>query len=176
MIELLGINEQEEREAFVIDNDSKAEWAVRKIKEAADERDRLLDLIAMEECRIATEKEAIMMRYRNETGWMTNQLEHYMQTVKCKETKTTKTYQLLTGRLKIKKGGIDYKRDNESLLAWAKANRSELVKIKTEESVDWATLKKSVELTDDGLIDTETGVAIEGVTAEQKPDTFEVEL
>lgn len=163
-------------EGFKIDTDVKADWAVRKIKDAAEERDRLLALVAERMTELEEQKAMIEEKYEKDTEWLKGQLWIYCQQVKTKDTKTQSTYQLLSGKLKIKRGGIDYKRDNEELLKWAKDSSPEFVKVKTDESIDWAALKKTVSVYDGNVISNETGEVIPGITPVQKEDTFEVEF
>lgn len=171
--------EQEEIEnaiqgEFVIDNDSKAEWALKKIKEAQDEHDRLLALVIEEEQLLQAKKEQIDKRLDNTTAYLRSLLLSYMETVKCKETQTQRSYQLLTGKLIRKKGTIDFVRDEEKLLAWTQANKPDLVKAKY--SVDWNTLKKTLTVTPKGEVITEEGELLDCITTEQKPDKFEIKF
>lgn len=166
---------QEEREAFTITDDKAADWAVRKIKEEAAERDRLLELVAAEEQALAEKKEQILKRYDSATGYLKGLLAQYFETVPTKETKTQRTYQLLNGKLKLKKGGIDYQRDDEALLSWCKEEMPAVVKVK--ETVDWANLKKILTVTEQGkVLIADTGEIVESITAVQKADTFEVDF
>lgn len=159
---------------FVIDNDSKAEWALKKIKEAQDEHDRLLALVVEEEQLLQTKKEQIDKRLDSDTAYLRSLLMAYMESVKCKETQTQKSYQLLTGKLIRKKGTIDYIRDEDKLLEWTKQNKPDLVK--TKYSVDWSTLKKSLTVTPKGEVITDEGELLDCITTEIKPDKFEIKF
>lgn len=166
--------EQLEAQGFVIDNDSKAEWALKKIKAAQYEHDRLEDLIAAEHEVLTEKKRKIDEQLSRETGYLKYMLNQYMDSVNCKETKTQRTYQLLTGKLVRKVGGIDYIRDDEQLLIWARANRPGCIKIK--ESLDWAGFKKELTVEEDGTVITSDGEVLEAVRAEKKEDTFDIKF
>lgn len=159
-----------EYEGFVIDNDNKAEWALRKIKEAEEEHDRIVNLINAQRTILNDKECELDDKLEHETSYLKHLLEQYMGTVKCKETKTQKSYQLLSGKLVHKLGGIEYKKDEDALLEWVKNNRPLLVKVK--DSVDWAELKKELITAEDGTVITQDGEIIECITAEQKPDSF----
>lgn len=159
---------------FEIDSDTKAEWAIRKIKEAQEEHDRILALIDAEEDRLKERREKIAKKLDNDTGYLKLLLYSYMDMVKCKETKTQKSYQLLSGKLVYKYGGIDYQRDEEKLLDWTRLNKPEYVKVKS--SVDWAGLKKELITNEDGSVCTADGEIIDAIHAERKPNTLEVKF
>ena len=162
-------------EEFVIDNDEKAEWALRKIREATEERDRLLSLAQLERLRIDKEEEGIRSRFESDTGFLKVLLQNYFDTVQHKETKTQEKYQLLSGALVKKKGGVKYTRDDAAIIKWIQDNqRNEFLKVKL--SPDWENLKKQTTVHDGVVIFSETGEVVEGVTVEQEPDEFVVKL
>lgn len=159
---------------FVIDNDSKAEWALKKIKEAQDEHDRLIALADEEEEHLKVKRAKIDSKLETDTSYLKYLLSKYIDTVTCKETKTQKSYQLLTGKVVRKYGGIDYKRDEEKLLAWTSLYKPEFVKVKS--SVDWAGLKKELTALDSGEVVTAEGEVLDCITAERQPDKIEIKF
>ncbi len=168
-----NINEAHSKD-FLIDSDTKAEWALKKIKEAQDEHDRLLALVIEEEQLLQAKKEQIDKRLDSDTAYLRSLLMAYMEGVKCKETQTQKSYQLLTGKLIRKKGTIDFIRDEDKLLEWTKQNKPDLVKAKY--SVDWSTLKKTLTVTPKGEVITDEGEMLDCITTEVKPDKFEIKF
>lgn len=174
----MGNEEKDEvLQGFTIDDDSKAEWALEKIKEATEERDRLLNLIKEKEAELAAKKAGITEKYERETGYLKGLLQQYMNTVECKSTKTQDTYQLLSGKLIRKKPTTEYKVDDEKLLAWLSDNGHEEL-IKTESKPRWGELKKL--LTGDpesGLTMIEgTGELVDGVEAKLTEPKFDIKL
>lgn len=168
-----SINEAHSKD-FVIDNDTKAEWAIRKIREAQNEHDRIHALIDAEAKRLLERIEKNNKKLDADTSYLKYLLNNYMNTVKCKETKTQRSYQLLSGKLVRKKGTIDFIRDENKLLEWTQANKPDLVK--TEYSVDWSTLKKTLTVTPKGEVITDEGELLDCITTEVKPDKFEIKF
>lgn len=169
------INETKEG-LFVIDSDTKAEWALEKIKAAQEDRDRLLDIVKYKEAELAEKKAKIEADYDNDTGYLKQLLAAYMQTVPTRKTKTQSTYKLVTGSLVMKQGGYEYKRDETSLCEWLENNGySDFVKV--DKKAAWGELKKGTTVNEDGSVCiSETGEIVEGVTAARKPDEFDVKF
>jgi len=158
-------------ERFIIDNDKKADWAIEKIKDERAEFDRLekiaLDRIAELNQRVKDLQE----RTERRTGNLKALLMDYMQTVKpTKQTKTQTQYELLSGKLVMKKQQPEYVRDETALLAWAEQTAPELVKVKKE--VSWGDLKKQADVSGKSLL--LDGEVIPGVIVVERPDVFEV--
>lgn len=163
-----------EEEKWTIDNDEKAEWALKKIREETEEHDRLMKLAAAEQEKLTARIAEINKAYEDGTSWLKYQLSQYFETVPHKTTKTTEKYALLSGTLVRKKGGIEYKRDDGAVLTWLNENRLDQF-IKTKLDVDWKELKTRTSITEDGMVVfDDTGEIIDGIKAEQKPDTFDI--
>lgn len=163
-----------EEEKWTIDNDEKAEWALKKIREETEEHDRLIKLAAAEQEKLTARIAEINKAYEDGTSWLKYQLSQYFETVPHKATKTTEKYALLSGTLVRKKGGIEYKRDDGAVLTWLNENRLDQF-IKTKLDVDWKELKTRTSITEDGMVVfDDTGEIIDGIKAEQKPDTFDI--
>lgn len=167
------IIDEQVQQAFTIDNDNAAEWAIKKIAEKRAELNRYemvcQNAINVYQMKVAEARE----KAQRETSNLEGLLRAYFESVPHKATKTQETYKLPSGTLKLKKGGIEYVRDEESLLPWVKANKPERIKVK--ESVDWSGLKAEVTVAGMSVVD-ENGEAIPGVTVVDKPDTFTVDL
>lgn len=156
-------------------DDGGAEWCLRKIREAD------ADLATM---RTHYEKQLKLVQERHDqtVAKMQGLLRKYLQKMEqdgvAKKTKTQTSYELPTGRLIRKAGGIEYKRDKAKLLEWLKASKmQEFIKTQVVQDPDWAGLKKGAKAMPDGtVIFEETGEVISGVEAIQQDDTFKVEL
>ena len=169
------INEEVEKEAFKIDNDKAAEWALSKIRE---EKAELLRMETLCKNMIESYQERLQRAnkdFETKTSYLKSQLQQYFETVTPKVTKTQATYTLPSGKLKKKFGTIEYIKDEEKLLNWVKLNGGIDDFIKIKESVKWAELKKALIEKDDKLL-TEDGEIVDGVVLQRKPDTFEVEI
>lgn len=156
---------QEQTPGFVIDSDSKAQWAMDKIKEAREDSakwkahyERAMSLIV--EANEQTEH------------YMLELLAAYFATVPHHDTKTQSTYTLPGGVLCMKQQAPEYKRDPAALLAWAKANMPEAVKVKEE--ADWAAIKKVCASGTACIAD--TGEVVDGVEVIQREPVFSVTI
>ena len=163
-----------EGEEWTIRDDRAAEWAIEKIRAAREERDRLIGLAELKIAELEDRKQRLRDRCDMETGWLQGKLAEYFDIVPHKATKTTESYKLLTGTLKVKKGGAVMKPDEERLTEYLFQNFPEYVKVVQKPA--WGEYKKRLTVTDAGVVDTETGEVVDCVTVEQKPDEFIVEV
>ena len=111
------------------DSDQQADWCLRKIREAQEDKARWKEFY-QEQMRRAEEKADRTI------GFMQDALLRYFRQVPHKETKTTEKYALPSGELVYTKAKVDYVRDDDAILAWAKESHPEFVKV--EESVRWS--------------------------------------
>ena len=172
MTELLEPIEREYPEAYAICTDAEADRALEKIQDARAERDRMVaacrERIAEFEARI----EAAEAACERETGYYTGLLYEYFGNVPHKATKTQETYSLPSGKLIWRKPSATIRRDEDALLAWAKASAPQLVE--TTEKARWGELKKALTEKDGRYNYTETGEVVPGLTPEEVPGRFEV--
>lgn len=163
MSELLQI----ETEGFVIDTDAKAEWALKKIKEARADRDTW----------VAWYKDKIR-EITEQTDYDTMNLERmladYFGTVPHKVTKTQESYKLPGGKLVLKKQNPEFKRDDKAVLEWLKTNNLPQY-IKVKEELDWAGLKSATAVFE-GHVVTEDGEIIPGIDVVEREAAFSVEV
>lgn len=158
-----------------IADDDTADWAVAKIAEERAELDRIKALADEKISRIMEQVHAAEKRYENGTAYLTNKLAEYFHTVPHKKTKTTESYRLLSGTLKMKIGGVAMKQDDEKLLEFLKASGN-VDMIKTTEKPMWGEYKKRLEIIGGQIVDNTTGEIVEGVEVIEKPDNFTVEI
>ena len=157
-----------------INNDVEAERAIQTIMQESAEAQRLINVsqtfINEYQMKIDLAKENL----EKKTSWLKTQLASYIELVEAKATKTQKTYKLPSATLKVKFGTPEFIKDDEKLIEWLKkSGKTELVK--TKETPDWAELKKEVTIKDGNVISAD-GEIIEGVTASERPNTFEIEF
>ena len=153
------MNEQIEHESFEITNDMQAEWAMRKIREARQERERMAE-------HYKSQQEAIDRQTEERVSYFTGLLEAYFEQVPHKATKTgIEKYKLPSGELVMKPAGIDYIRNIDVLLGWCKENRPDWVRVKEEPA--WAEIKRQIK---------EDGVLPVGVVPVETPATFDVKV
>ena len=153
-----------EEEPFVVTDDQTAEWCLKKIREAEEEKQSWSDFYKEQLRKISETCDATIAN-------MMHYLEVYFGTVKHKVTETEENYRLQTGKLVMKKPTTDFEQDEESLLAWLKKNHPEF--IRTKESVDWSSLKKTLMVVGDAVAD-ENGEVIPCITVVEKPAEFKI--
>ena len=168
------MSEVAEKVEFVIDDDVKADWALERIAEERAEAERLKAVCQARIEEFEQRIEAIDKRCENNTGYLIALLSDYFASVPHKATKTQETYALPSGKLVYKRPGKTAVRDDNALLAWAKANAPEF--IQTTEKAQWASLKKELAESGDHYIYKATGEVVEGVHLEETPGKFDVTI
>ena len=159
---------EEDRPSFRITDDGKAQWAVRKIREA-EKNKALFERHYQEQLRKVQES------LDRDITYFTRLLEDYFDTCPQHVTKTQAKYQLPDAELIRKAVPPTYVRDDDALLAFLKAaNRTAFVKV--VEKPDWAEYKKAITMVDGQVADLETGEIVQGVTVQQSPPVFLVKL
>lgn len=165
-----------DEEKFVISDDKAAEWALKKIKAATAERDRLMALIN-EERRELDEKEAdVIKTFDNDTSYLKHLLCEYMRGVECKSTKTQDTYSLLSGKLVRKHESKKLKCNDDALKTWLEnAGYREYLNVTVKPK--WAEVKKLCVLDDEsGIVTFNGGEIIDGVEVVTEDESFEVKF
>lgn len=157
-------------EAFEVDNDVKAEWALQKRRAREAEMNRIVETCTgMIETYQALIKEEVD-RATAEIAVFDGMLLRYFETREHTVTKTQATYRLPTGKLKMK---FEFQRmvpDTEALMSEYPA----FVEQKPE--LRWGELKKRLDIAGDNVVDTETGAIVQGVSLETVPSKFIVEV
>lgn len=161
--------------AWRIANDEAADWAVAKIAEERAELARLKALADEQIRRIEEKVQAAERRCENGTAYLTSKLAEYFSTVPHKKTKTTESYRLISGTLKMKLAGVSMKQNDEKLLEYLKASGNADM-IKTAEAPRWGEFKKRLEIIGGQIVDKTTGEIVEGVEVVENPDTFSVDV
>lgn len=157
-------------ETFKIENDKTADWAITQIKEAEAERDRLITLAQDQIDDLTAKIQELKAKYDNDTAYLKSLLEMYFQTVPSKETKTQKSYKLLSGTLVFKKPSVKINHDDEKLLELLDGTEF----VETKKSLKWGEYKKVLTISDNEVIDSETGEIVEACTIEDVPGSFTI--
>ena len=160
-------------EGFAITDDVLADWAVRTLQAEEAEHARLMAIADAQYKELRERAEAMQAKHERQKAHLTALLHDYFMTVKpSKTTKTQVQYQLLSGKLVLKKQAPEYKRDEAVMVDWAKANAPSYVQVK--ESIAWGELKKATETRGDSVVYKDTGEIVPGVVAVPRADAFEV--
>lgn len=174
-IRAASIEDVMENEEWSIKDDHTAEWALRQIRKAKDEMDRVWNDAAFEIDYYQKIQEAAETKFSNSTGFLRGKLLEYFGTVAHQETKTQESYKLPSGTLVQKKAKLDLEHDDETLLRFLKES-GDTEYIKVTEKVAWGDLKKALTMVDGAVVNKETGEVVEGVTIIEKPEQFEIKL
>ncbi len=161
-----------EQHDYKITTDYEAEQAVKAIKALDAEQDRLLALVLAERVNLDVKEADIRSRHDDSVAYYKTLLRQYMDTVEVKETKTQRSYQLLSGRLVSKKPVVRVKRDDDVLAAWARENAPEYVR--SSETVLWGDLKPLLKVAGEAVIFDGTGEIIDGLGVEETEEVFEI--
>ena len=161
----------EEKPAFEITDDKKAEWALRHIRELTADHDRLTGTCT----EMMNEYKFKIIDYdkklESDTLFFKNQLEHYFESVTHKKAKTQESYQLPGGKLIRKYGKTDFDIDSEALIK----NGLDEAFIKTTKTVKWAEYKETLTAKGSYFVD-EHGEIITDIKIIEKPDTFKIDI
>ena len=103
----------------------------------------------------------------------TERLRMYFDSVPHKKTPTQEKYPLPSGKLVMKDQEPDYKRDDEAVIKFLKANGGEKF-VKVEEKLDWNGLKKTLSILGETAAD-ENGKPIPGIKVIERDRAFTIE-
>ena len=158
--------EYQEEQEFTITDDQTADWAIRKIREADAELERM-------QAWYESQLKLVQEKHDQTVNFFTAKLAQYMSIVPAKDTKTTRKYALASGEMVLTKAKEDFSvTDDEALLGWCQVNAPELVRVTMKPA--WSDIKKRMKATDGGIADTETGMIVEGVEIVTKPESFAI--
>ena len=167
---------EEQQDGFKIDSDSKAEWAVKRIKEAEREQNRLLALVDEERAELDVREKEILDNYAKKTDGLKALLEEYLRAQYAKEeareTNTQITYQLLSGKLVYKKSGLELKQNEDVLVNWCKEHLPDAIKVTYKPK--WAEIKKNIKVVDGIPVYAPTGEVVDGVEEAYVASKFNV--
>jgi len=163
-------------DGFKIDDDNKAEWAVRKIRQARENIERRKAFVQAEIERLQAWQQMMDERDQATIDRMTGLLQPYFEALRPSLGKR-KSYSLPSGVLQVRTAQVSYARDEEQLLPYAR----QIGLVKVKESVDWAELKKRLkpagERPGDPVVDAETGEIVPGVTVQEpEREVFSVKV
>ena len=167
---------EEQQDGFKIDSDSKAEWAVKRIKEAEREQNRLLALVDEERAELDVREKEILDNFAKKTDGLKALLEEYLRAQYAKEeareTNTQITYQLLSGKLVYKKSGLELKQNADVLVNWCKEHLPDAIKVTY--TPKWAEIKKNIKVVDGIPVYAPTGEVVDGVEEAYVASKFNV--
>ena len=158
----------EEEQRFVVDDDQKAEWCMKKIREAQQEAQEWAAFYK-------DQADKAKLKYESRIAWFEHLLRPYFDMVPHKATATQQSYVLPSGKLVVKQQQPEYVREDEKILEWMAEQDTDMHFIKVKESVDWAEFKKVLTRVGDKMV-TEDGVIVPGITVSEREPVFKVEV
>lgn len=165
-------------EGFVVDDDNKATWCLRKIKHFKSKQDKNKELAEKQIEEIEKEIREVEQWLEEENSKLNNSIEFmksklysYAQQLR-EENPELKTHKLPFGQLQFRKQRPKWKYDNDKLLSFAEENYEDLIKVKR--SVNKRKLKSQAKLVGGKVIIEKTGEVIEGVEVVERPEKFKV--
>jgi len=166
--------EQTERETFVVDTDEKANWALRKIKQAQQKQIEANALATEEQDKIEAWYQSEREKAQRDIDYFQGLLAYYALEKREKDPKF-KSQKLPNGRIKFVKKQPKYNYDDKAVVEFLKNNnRTDLIRVKEEPSK--SDIKKAFVVNEDNLIDPDTGEVVDGITVEYLEDEFKVEV
>jgi len=171
--EFLEEQEQTEKETFKVNDDSTANWTLRKIKQFQDEQKENNKLASLEIEKIEVWNKAENDKAQQSIDYFQGLLAYYALGKREADPKFKKL-ELPNGKIKFTKQQPKFNYDDDVLINYLKkSERTDLIKVK--ETPDRATVKKIFTLQGEKLVDAETGEFVEGVIVEYREDKFSVD-
>ena len=150
-----------DHEMWLVDSDSKAEWALRKLKAAYERLAEIDEQIADEQRKMVDWKVRVVRSPARDITFFENQLRAYM--IRVRDEDGRKSLVLPDGVIESRT--INAKAqvtDKELFLKWCLANHREGW-IRTKEEPNLEALKEGVEFDGESVIDSQTGEIVEGL-------------
>ena len=168
--EYLDEQEQVNEEGFIVDNEQKANWALRKIKELQQEIEDNTRLAEKEIDKIKT-WESQQNKSLGDSILYFEGLLHDYATRKRAEDPDFKSMSLPNGRIGYRKQQPRWSYDDETLIKYLE--RTELDElIRVSKAPNKAEIRKQFEVVGDKVINAETGEVVEGIEIEHRPEAF----
>jgi len=155
------------KDRFVIDDDNKAEWALKKINEAKNEIEKISSFAEREITRVEDWEKKQKDKYVDSIDYFTSLLAEYAY------KNDVKSHSLPSGRIRFRKQQPKWSVDNEKAIkSFKEIGRDDLIRVKEEPVMK--DIKKSFSVVNGKAVDEETGQVIEGINIEDRKDKFEV--
>lgn len=171
-------NIEQDSSGFVVDNDRKAVWCLRKIKHLKEKQAKNEELAESEIEDIQKEIDEVQNWLDEENNKLQNSINFFESILYSyalelrKEEPELKTHKLPFGKLQFRTQRPKWKYDNDKLLDFAEKSYRELIKVK--KSVDKRKLKSQAKIAGGKVIIEKTGEVIEGVEVIERGEKFKV--
>lgn len=152
----------DERDRFRIQHEGQAVWAVRKLRDAAAHRRRIEQTAEAEMARIQAWVSRECAEADREDTYFTGLLTDYVMRVREASAGHVKSVDTPYGSVKTRQVPAGWEMDEDAVLAWAEAERPELVR--TSQRFALADAKKLLSVVGGVAVDPETGALVPGIT------------
>lgn len=147
---------------FTIDDDGKADWAIRKIAQAQQRMAEREQFVQVEVDRLKDWKQKANDADQRSIAYMTDLLQSYFDQLRNSGALgKKKSYKLPHGALKVRTKNVQYAKNDDVLMTWAEENRPEIIERKP--SIKWGVLKADLEIREQAIVDKDTGKVLDGV-------------
>jgi len=172
--------QKKEDDYFVIDNDQKANWALRKIRHLKQKKKENKEFAETEIKAIQKEIDEVNEWLESENESLDNDIEYmegllrvYAEQLK-KDDLELKTHKLPFGQLQFRKQRDKWKYDNDKLLEFAEKSLQDTIKIKKQ--VDKRKLKKKIRIVGSKAVVADTGEVVGGIVVTERGEKFKVKV
>lgn len=170
--DFLDEKEQVQDQSFVVDDENKANWALRKIKQYKDKIEQNNALAQAEIDKIEQWLTEVNEQAQSSIDYFQSLLVEYA-IKKREEDPNFKTLKLPNGRIGFRKSQPKWVYDNDKVIeTLEKANLTDFIRVKKEPAK--TDIKKAFDVVGDKVINPDTGEVIEGITIEAQEDKFNV--
>lgn len=154
----------------------RAEELAEEVKSLELEKQKFEDLAQARIDTINEQLEGRLSRIDSNINFAMQELLNIARVSDTKEAKTQYKLELLGSDVIIKKSFKKLKNDNKAILEAIKDTRSDLVKVKETENLDWAKYKEELEIIGNVIVNKLTGevVDVAGLEIEDVPERVEV--
>lgn len=123
---------EEVREAFVIDDDQKAAWAMRKLRSHRMKQKINEEIAAAEIARVNAWLESVNKTIENDAAYFLAHLSGYGHRVRLNPDDSRKSVVLPHGKISTRQSSRKWSVDADTFLDWARTNAPELIRVKEE--------------------------------------------
>lgn len=170
--DFLDKQESIDNEGFTINDENKANWALRKIKQMKDTIEKNNALAQAEIDKIEDWRERENEKSQTSIDYFQSLLAQYALEQRERDPKF-KSLNLPNGRIGFRKRQPKWIYDNDKVIeTLEKANLSDFIRVTKAPSK--ADIKKAFEVAGDKVVNPDTGEVLEGITVEQQDDNFSV--
>ena len=167
-------NIEEEKKQFTVDSPEGASWALRKVRALRKQAEEVQEIASAEINHINDWRRAEMGKLEDNIAYFESLLYGYHLMV-MEQDPDRKTIKLPHGTLQMRAQQPEYIRDDALLRPWVEQNKPDYL-IPQPAKLDWAGLKKAIEVVGASTIDPDTGENIPGLMIELREPKFSVKV